>query len=156
MATFTSLQVASSFPVRMQEKGDFTIHGEYTLTATLASGDIIEMIKIPDGAWVKELVLNHTNLDPDGSSTLLKLNVGDGADRNRFAESHTANRVGSFRIASVDLNTATLNSIPYQYDLSDNDPNHYDTIDLQVIAYLTTGTAGGTIKLTATCTMDMP
>ena len=156
MATLQSPQVAASYPLRMQEKGDFTIGGEYTLTATLASGDIIEMIKIPDGAWVKELVLTHTNLDPDGSSTLLKLNAGDGADRNRFAESHTANRAGSFRLASVDLNTATLTSIPYQYDLSDNDPNHYDTIDLQVIAFLTTGTAGGTIKLMATCTMDYP
>ena len=89
MATLSSLQVASGVSPRVQEKGVFTIAGEYTLTATLASGDVIRMLKVPDGVTVIGIDLHYTSLDPDTSSTTMKFNVGDGADRNRFCESHT-------------------------------------------------------------------
>lgn len=156
MATLKSLQVASGAPARVQEKGVFTISGEYTLTATLASADVIQMLKIPDGVTVLQLdIITPTNLDPDGSATALLFNVGDGDDTNRFAESHTVKdtqypvRLGS------DTNTK-LGALPYTYDLSDNDPNGYDTIDIEVIAFGGTGTAGGTIKLVAHCTSVYP
>src|SRR3990167_3916250 len=152
MATFTSLQVASGAPVRKQEKGIFSIVGEYTLTATLPSGDVIEMLKSPDGVTVLGLELIHPNISADDGALLF--NVGDGADRNRFAESHTANNVGKYVLGS---NTNTkLASLPYLYDLSDNDPLHYDTIDLAVIAFAGTGTKVGTLKLVAYCTADYP
>ena len=159
MATFSSLQVAAGFPLRINEKGVFTIAGEYTLTATLASADIIQMLKIPDGVTVLELKLVHPNLtvgNVAGSVGVVIANVGDGADRNRFAESHTMNVNGTFHLATTDLNTATLTSLPYTYDLSDNDPDGYDTIDIAIITASGTGTNAGTIKLLATCTRVYP
>ena len=53
MATLSSPQVASGWTPRVQEKGTFSIAGEYTLTATLASGDVIRMLKVPDGVTVE-------------------------------------------------------------------------------------------------------
>ena len=158
MATLTSLQAAASYPLRLQEKGNFTIAGEYTLTATLASGDVIQMFKIPAGVTVLDLKLVHPNVTTAGAGAVGTAiwNVGDGADTNRFAESHTAAVNGTFMLSTTDLNTATLQALPYKYDLSDNDPNGYDTVDIQVIAAGTTGTSGGTIKLVATCTYDYP
>lgn len=155
MATLQSLQVAAGAAARKQEKGTFPIAGEYTLTATLASGDIIEMVKVPDGVTVLSVdLITPTNLDPDGSSTALLFNVGDGDDRNRFAESHT---VKDYRFAKLgaDTNTA-LGGTPYTYDFSDNHPSGEDTIDIEVIAFGGTGTTGGTIKLVAHCTADYP
>lgn len=154
MATFSSAQVAAGFPLRVQEKGEFTIAGEYTLTATLASGDIIQMLKIPDGVTVLQLdLITASNLDPDASATAMLFNVGDGADVNRFASSHTAK---DYRNARLGEDTVHVHTFPYTYDLSDNDPDGYDTIDIRVIAYGTTGTAGGTIKLIARCTAKYP
>ncbi len=155
MATLTSLQVAAGFPVRLQEKGEFTIAGEYSLSATLASADVIEMLKIPDGVTVLSLELTTpTDLDPDASGTALLFNVGDGANTNRFAESHTVKNYRSARLGS-DTNTI-LGGTPYTYDLSDNDPNGWDTIDIEVIAFAGTGTIGGTVKLVAHCTKVYP
>ena len=153
MATFTTAQVASGFPLRVQEKGEFTIAGEYTLTATLASGDIIQMLKIPDGVTVLQFDLVTTAFD-DGATTALLFNVGDGADVNRFAESHTVKDYRNVRLGGDTL--TKLGTLPYLYDLSDNDPDGYDTIDIRVIAYSGTGTATGTIKLIAHCTAKYP
>lgn len=158
MATMTSLQVATGFPSRVQEKGVFTIAGEYSLTLTLASADIIEILKIPDGVTVLELTLVHPALGLGGATEqgVTLFNIGDGDDRNRFAESHTVDAAGSFRLASQDMDTATLISLPFTYDLSDNDPDGFDTIDIEVIRSSGTGTDTGTIKLIAKCTYDYP
>lgn len=155
MATLQSLQVASGYPLRKQEKGEFSIAGEYTLTATLASADVIEMLRIPDGVTVLSVdLITPTDLDPDGSATALLFNVGDGDDTNRFAASHT---VKDYRFVKLGADTNTvLGGTPYTYDLSDNDPDGFDTIDIEVIAFGGTGTAGGTIKLVAHCTTVYP
>lgn len=154
MATFTTLQAVAGFSPRLQEKGEFTIVGEYTLTATLVSADVIQMLKIPDGVTVLDLTLVHPAIA--GATVVHIWNIGDGADTNRYAESHSVNRVGTFRLASQDLNTATLTSLPFTYDLSDNDPDGFDTIDIEVILNSNTGTDTGTIKLIAKCTFDYP
>lgn len=155
MATLSSLQVASGVSARKQEKGVFSISGEYTLTATLASADIVQMVKIPDGVTVLGIEYSHPSLDGGSINTPLLFNVGDGADRNRFVASESAN-VARKVIAGGEWTTNPLASLPYTYDLSDNDPNGFDTIDLEVIAFSGTGTAAGTLKLTAYCTADYP
>ena len=155
MALLKSLQVGTGVSPRKQEKGEFPIAGEYTLSATLASADVIQMVKIPDGVTVLAIdLVMPTDLDPDTGSTPMLFNVGDGADTNRFAESHTAKAARSARLGQ-DTNT-NLGGLPYTYDLSDNDPDGFDTIDIEVIAYSGTGTVGGTIKLIAHCTTDYP
>ena len=89
----------------------------------------------------------------DTMGTDLLVDIGDGADPTRFCESESANEIRAKNLGSSDV-VKTITSFPYTYDLSDNDPNHFDTIDISVIAFSGTGTGVGTIKLVATCTMD--
>ena len=157
MATLSSPQVASNISARKLEKGVFTISGEYELSATLASADIIRMVKIPDGVTVLKIDLS---LPPEIGSggainTPLLFNVGDGVDSNRFAESMSAFGAGNRAIGDANL-TKGIQSMPYTYDFSDNDPDGFDTIDIEVIAFSGTGTAVGTLKMTAHCTADYP
>ena len=158
MATLSSPQVASGWTPRVQEKGTFSIAGEYTLTATLASGDVIRMLKVPDGVTVLGLNLGYTNLPGYDTGVIqMQFNVGDGADTNRFCESHTVGAVKNrFDLCTQDMNTK-LDALPYKYDFSDNDPDHFDTVDIQVIVMASnSGTIAGTIKMVALCTMDYP
>jgi len=161
MATMTSLQVAAGFHVRRVENGVFTIAGEYTLSATLSSADIIQMVKIPDGVTVLAIdVTITTDLMPEDTiATDLLFNVGDGNDSNRFSESHSANGLqhyGCGKIGDIADVANRVAALPFTYDLSDNDPDHFDTIDIEVIAFSGTGTGTGTIKLVAHCTADYP
>lgn len=155
MAILSSPQVASNISARKQEKGVFTISGEYALSATLASADIIRMVKIPDGVTVLSIDYSGPDLDPDSAATAMLFNVGDGLDTNRFAESLAAGGAGTRRIGDSNL-TNGIQSMPYTYDFSDNDPDGFDTIDIEVIAFSGTGTAVGTLKMTAHCTADYP
>ena len=158
MATLSSPQVASGWTPRVQEKGVFSIGGEYTVTSTLASGDVIRMLKVPDGVTVLGINLGYTNLPGYDTGVIqMQFNVGDGADTNRFCESHTVGAVKNrFDLCTQDMNTK-LDALPYKYDFSDNDPDHFDTVDIQVIVMASnSGTIAGTIKMVALCTMDYP
>ena len=156
MATLSSPQVASNISARKLEKGEFTISGEYALEATLASADIIRMVKIPDGVTVLKIDLSlPAALTGVSIATQMLFNVGDGVDSNRFAESMSAFGAGNRAIGDANL-TKGIQSMPYTYDFSDNDPDGFDTIDIEVIAFSGTGTAVGTLKMTAHCTVDYP
>ena len=156
MAILSSPQVASNISARKQEKGVFTISGEYALEATLGSADIIRMVKIPDGVTVLKIDLSlPPALTGVSIGTQMLFNVGDGVDSNRFAESMSAFGAGNRAIGDANL-TKGIQSMPYTYDFSDNDPDGFDTIDIEVIAFSGTGTAVGTLKMTAHCTADYP
>lgn len=143
MATLSSLQVAATFPLKFQEKGVYSLTGEYTLTASLSSGDVLRMVKVPDGVTVLGIEIDHPVLTA-GAAPLLS--VGDGVNLSRFASSHTAVTAGKF-ILGTTLMSSPVRGFPYTYDLSDNDPNMFDTID--IIVQSGTGTNVGTIKLIA-------
>ena len=128
MATLSSPQVASNISARKQEKGVFTISGEYALEATLASADIIRMVKIPDGVTVLKIDLSlPAALTGVSIGTQMLFNVGDGVDSNRFAESIRAFGAGNRAIGDANL-TKGIHSMPYTYDFSENDQEGVDKI----------------------------
>ena len=53
----TKRTLGSRKPVRAVHAGVNSITEDYTLTDTLSDGDIIEMVKIPDGATVLDVIV---------------------------------------------------------------------------------------------------
>lgn len=148
MATKRSAAVING-PSRAVETGVNSITGEYSQTDTLSAGDIIEMVRIPDGGTVLDIIATMPNVDGDSPVVPTVLAIGDGISRGRYA-SGSANG----QIVRAGSPAGRAGGVPYTVDLSDNDPIGYDTIDFQVVNGAKSGTSNGVLKLTALYTMD--
>lgn len=137
MTTRTSTACAAGVLPRMIHAGVFSVSAQYTLSGSLSAGDVIQMVKIPDGATVLDTILK-TTLSP----TSVVLSLGDGGDVARYilTASH-----------SSQVSHATA-GVPYTYDISDAATVRYDTIDVNVTA--ASGSGNSTFDLTVICTMD--
>lgn len=111
--------------------GTNTVIGKYELGAALAANDVIEMVKIPAGATIDEIILEATDLDTGGTPAII-LDVGDGDDADRFIDGSVVGKTGG-----VDRLGANLG---YKY-------TETDTIDVKVATGPATGAATGTITL---------
>lgn len=131
MATFTADKVATTI---MSRAGiDVTcVTGTYTVAANLGASDIIQMVKVPKGATVVEVVAS-TSASIAATSTC---EFGDGGDTDRFIAS---GGFGSGAAALSRLNAATGHGYTYTDE---------DTIDFKTTVQ-TTPTTGAVIKLTA-------
>ena len=114
-----------------------SVTGTYTITANLAAADILEMVKVPAGAMVQEVIVSGS-ASVAGTSTG---SVGDGADVDRYV---TSGALGSGAAFLTRLNAATGHGYVYSAE---------DTIDI-VFTTQTTPTTGAVIKLTAFYTMQ--
>jgi len=138
MATLTASKVAST--VQPRAGIDVTaVYATYTLTAALALNDVIEMVKVPTGATVLDVVLGSADLDSN-ATPLIALDVGDGSDTNRFISSSTIGQTGGVGRLS---NQVGLN---YTYSAD-------DTIDILVSAAPATGATSGDVDLMVLYTM---
>lgn len=136
MATFQADKTAAT----VQARGgiDLTsVTGTYTVGANLAANDVIEMVKIPAGATVQEVIVS-ASASVAATSTG---QVGDGADTDRYV---TSGAIGSGAASLSRLNAATGHGYKYTSD---------DTIDI-VFTVQTTPTTGAVLKLTAFYTMQ--
>lgn len=111
-----------------------SVYKTYTFTAAPSAADVVEMVKVPSGAIVTNVVLGADDLDTNGSPTIV-LDVGDGSDTDRFIDGATSAQAGGTSAALA----GTAGSFGYQYS-SD------DTIDITVQAGPATG-ATGTVRL---------
>lgn len=111
----------------------------YTLTAALALNDVIQMCQLPPNATVFFTQLSSTDLDTNGSPTIV-LDVGDGDDTDRFIDGSTVGQTGGTQVN----NTVA----PYRTYTAE------DTIDVLVQAAPATGATSGTIKLVVGYTFD--
>jgi hypothetical protein len=114
-----------------------SVTGTYTVSANLAASDVIEMVKIPAGATVQEVIVS-ASASVAATSTG---EVGDGADTDRFVASGS---IGGGAASLSRLNAAT----GHGYKYSDE-----DTIDIRFTVQ-TTPTTGAVLKLTAIYTMQ--
>lgn len=137
MATLTSTKVSSTRPVKSVHAGAQSISVVYSLTASLSAGDVIQMVKIPSGAVVTDIIT--TVLMTAANTTAA--NIGDGDSSARFLASTSMSNNGVVR--------ATL-GLPYSYSQD-------DTIDISfTVVTSATVAAAMSIAMTVTYKMDDP
>jgi len=135
MATLTSNAAAGSAPTKAIHAGVQAATEDYTVSTTLATGDIIQMVKVPKGA---RIIGGHVAFNLTGTPNL-PFSLGDGGDADRFMTSTTVNSTAAFQ---------AFNSSVMDHDYTDD-----DTIDLTV-GTVTAAPTGGTITVTVLYQMD--
>lgn len=133
MATYTHPKALSSAPAKAVHAGVNSVSAEYSFSNTMSSGDVINMIRMPAGAVVVDVITRYTAV----SGQVSQFGVGDQSSTERYQAS----------ISATGVTRATA-AVPFSYSAS-------DTIRVQV-----TGTgslcAGGTIRVTVLYKMDDP
>ena len=83
MATYTSSQVASG-QIQINERGaSFLVFGSIALTTALASGDIVQLVQVPNGYKVLNVTLDVDPLDVNAAPTLTGT-VGDPTTAGKY------------------------------------------------------------------------
>lgn len=113
--------------------------GSYALTGALVVNDVIQMVKVPAGATVLDVLLVAGDLDTGGSPALT-LHVGYGGDPDYWVVSSTVGQAGGLARASA------ATAVPLTFTAE-------DTIDVLVAVAPATGATTGTIYLTVYYTM---
>lgn len=122
MATFQSDKVQTGVTRREPSSAGVTaVHADLTVTAA-ATNDVFEMVKIPKGAVIYDVILGAANVD---TGTALVMTVGDGGDTDRFITLSTVGQAGGI----ARMNSYVGQGYTYTAD---------DTIDILV----TTGATG--------------
>jgi hypothetical protein len=144
MSTLVGSLAKSGVQPRFLHAGVNSQFSVYSLTATLSAGDIIQMMKLPDGARVIDAILS-TAVRPGEAGTL---NVGDRADHDRLIASADASAV----IAAQHINTAI--GVGHQYDISDAASPRYTMIEIKASDFTGSGTNSGAISLAVMYQLD--
>jgi len=117
-----------------------TVTGEYNLSAALALNDVIQMVKIPAGATVLDVIVVSDDVDTNGVPAVT-YDVGDGVAPAYYMSGSAIGQVGG--IGRMDA----VGAHPKTYAAE-------DTIDITVSAAPATAAVVGNISLTAFYTMD--
>lgn len=142
-STFTSDQAASSHSTKDNMPGTNTVIGRLTTTVAPVINDIFQMVKVPKGARVTEMVLSVTDADTNVGPAIV-LDVGDGGDPNRFIASSAIGQTGGTVRLGSGITTLT-HGFTYLVD---------DTIDILVQVAPATGVAAVTFELAVTYVTD--
>lgn len=148
MATVSSDKVGSGVQPRTPHSGVVSVTESYSVPASgdgTAAGDVIQMVKIPKGATVLEVILTSEDLDTDASPTVV-LDVGDGDDADRYIDGSDIGQAGGVARLGSGVAAATTDGLIHTYDAE-------DTIDVTVATAGTTK-AAGVITLTVLYTLE--
>lgn len=137
MATFTSTACASGVMPRAIHAGVNSVSAAHTVSGSLSAGDVIQMVKIPNGATILDIVL-RTAITP----AQITLSVGDGGSTGRYVL--TATHTSTVYHANT--------GVPYTYDISDDAAVQYDTVDVKVST--ASGSGNSSFYMTVLYTMD--
>lgn len=134
MATLYSAEITAGQQAR-SGLGHVTKTAQYTVTASLATNDIIQMVSIPANHRIVEVVFSSNA----SVASTASLEVGDGSDTDRFisAASHASGAIGRMN---------NVAGSGYLYTSA-------DTIDVKAVS-ITTPVAGTVITLSVTYTND--
>lgn len=133
MATHQSDKVDAGIQAKETNQHVIAVHAEFELTAALADNDVIEMVKVPKGAQILEIILGANDLD---SATTVVIDVGDGDDPDRFIDGATIGQAGgSARLGSGVAAATNDEAFGYVYTAD-------DTIDVTIEAGPTTASSG--------------
>lgn len=101
MATVQANLAKDHAPIFESTYGNtITVHSSYTASAALAAGDVIEMLKVPQGAKVIGGYIRF-----DALQTGTTVSVGDSGSATRFVSAQAADTVGS----------ADFTGVPHEY-----------------------------------------
>lgn len=109
--------------------------GSYAITAALVINDVIQMVKVPAGATVFDVLVVVPDLDSNGTP-LVTLDVGYGGDPDYWVAASTAGQAGGLFRATA------ATGVPLAFTTE-------DTIDILVKAAPATSATTGTLYLTA-------
>jgi len=115
--TYIADKAAAGVQPRTGE-GLISVTSKYTLTAALVEGDVIQMLKVPNGAVMQNVIVSCDDLDTDDTPAAV-LEVGDGGDTDRYITGSTIAQGGG--IASLAQHVGH----GYQYTAE-------DTLDVKV------------------------
>lgn len=139
MATLKGTRARDNVSARMIHAGMNVAYSEYTITASLSITDVLEMIKVPKGAYVLDVVV----CGPEGGGDNVgAFTVGDGADPDRYIGSTSY----SPSMALARLSTG-VTGVGHNYSAT------FDTIDITITTE-TSATATGVFKMWASWTVD--
>lgn len=150
--TYQTAAVATGIQPRA-DVGMHSVTGRFTGTVALAVNDIIEMVKVPKGATIQEVVLAVSSLD---SSTGVVLDVGlTGVDADIFIDGATIGRSGVGGVVRLGQGISTGIDTAAELLFADYVMTANDTIDV-LVQTAATGTASTdfAIVLTAIYTMQ--
>lgn len=133
--TFTSSQAASTVNPRTCENGLCYACGTYEITAALVVSDVVQMVRVPAGAYIQEVTLQTDDLDTAGPAIVF--DVGDGSVVDRFIDACLSAQVAA---NDVTCRINQMDGLNYTYTAE-------DTIDVIVATAPTTGATSGTILL---------
>lgn len=138
MATITATAAQSTVPAKYSIKGAITRVVDYSLTgnASLSSGDVIQMLRVPSGAVIMDLAF-ITDALSGGNYTVT---IGDGNSATRYSGSLSTGSTSSFTRISLAA------GVGYSYSAE-------DTIDITV-GTATTATQSGVVRLMVSYTLD--
>lgn len=136
MATLQSAKAATTAQPRAGI-GICSATAEYNLTAALALNDVINMVKIPAGATIFDLILVSDDLDTNGAPTIT-FDVGDSAAPSYYILASTIGQTSGIERIAAHPKTYTAE----------------DMLSVKVSAGPATGAVAGNISLTALYTMD--
>lgn len=138
-STLTTSKVAST--VQARAGLDITsVTATYTQSAAFVVNDVVQMVKVPMGATILEVILSTTDLDTDATPAIV-LEVGDGGDVDRYIAGSTVGQAGGL----VRLSAHGGHGYTYTAD---------DTIDIKVSTAPDAGSTDGTLTLTVIYTMQ--
>lgn len=137
--TVTSSKVASTVQAR-GGTGLTSVHGTYEITANTQTqlADVFQMVKVPKGARIVNVILGTDDID---TGTALVLDVGDGTVTDRFIDGATIGQTGGVAYLNE------VDGIGYVYTAD-------DTIDVICQVAAQTPVTSGTINLTVVYDMQ--
>jgi len=141
MTTYAADKAKTGAQPRLVHAGGIQVLAKFNLAETLSAtgvsaGDVIQMAKIPHGSIIDDLKVIMTGT---GNDTKAVVTIGDGGSATRF--------FGSASLSLTVGHTIVLSdNWGYQYNLSDDAADQYDTIDITV-GTITSATATGTITM---------
>lgn len=133
MATLTATAAAANAQAIMNATGAVSRVVTYSIVASASAGDVVQMLKVPNGAQVTDLkfaILGH--------SGVLTVNVGDGNDVSAYA-------------ASVVLSGSAVAAASMPARGFGRSYSAEDTIDIQIAA-ISAPVAAGTLIMSVTYT----
>ena len=137
MATLVASKVSAGVQPKGMRVGLVAVTSVYSIAASLSTGDVIQMVKVPANATPIFMAVSSAG------AGACSVNVGDANDTDRFIQGAAL----SSSAAPTYLNNAAY--VPYTYSVD-------DTIDLTVSASASFSPgASGSITLVAIFSMDV-
>lgn len=116
MATFTASAAQSNVPAIMSVNRTVTRVVQITQAAALSAGDVLQMVKVPNGCNV-----SRVQVDASLSAGVVTVNIGDGNDISAYG-------------ASVVISSGASVFVPMPFRGYGRSYSAEDTIDIKIAA----------------------